>query len=142
MKEVEIQPLFSFDDANGDHGEVMSASAEEDGGAEVSNDLVGNDILSVSQFDHDKLDYIFTRALEMREMVERSGGAEILKGHGLACLFYEPSTRTSASASRLEMPPTSATATGPPARFSRWNATRSPLTIRPRGASPPWGASA
>ena len=97
MKEVEIQPLFSFDDANGDHGEIMSASAEGDGRAEVSNGLVGSDILSVSQFDNDKLDYIFTRALEMREMVERSGGAEILKGHVLACLFYEPSTRTSAS---------------------------------------------
>ena len=66
MKEFEIQPLFSFDDADGDHGEIMSAGVEEDGRAEVSNGLVGSDILSVSQFDNNKLDYIFIRALEMR----------------------------------------------------------------------------
>ena len=61
------------------------------------NGLSGQDILSVAQFDTDMLDYIFARAREMREMVGRVSGTELLKGRVLACLFYEPSTRTSAS---------------------------------------------
>lgn len=61
------------------------------------NGFAGQDIISVAQFDPDKLDYIFARAHEMREMVERAGSADLLKGYVLACLFYEPSTRTSAS---------------------------------------------
>ncbi|MFN2190479.1 MAG: aspartate carbamoyltransferase [Candidatus Promineifilaceae bacterium] len=70
------------------------ADGAENGGG---NGLAGSDILSVAQFDHDKLDYIFTRALEMREVVDRFGGVDLLKRQVLACLFYEPSTRTSAS---------------------------------------------
>jgi len=61
------------------------------------NGLSHRDIISVAQFDTEKLDYIFARAHEMREMVERVGATDLLKGHVLACLFYEPSTRTSAS---------------------------------------------
>ena len=61
------------------------------------NGLTHQDIISVAQFDTEKLDYIFARAHEMREMVERVGATDLLKGHVLACLFYEPSTRTSAS---------------------------------------------
>ncbi|VAW31483.1 Aspartate carbamoyltransferase [hydrothermal vent metagenome] len=62
-----------------------------------SNGLTQTDILSVSQFNPDNLTYIFSRAREMREMVQRVGGTDLLKGKVLACLFYEPSTRTSAS---------------------------------------------
>ncbi|NHZ72748.1 MAG: aspartate carbamoyltransferase [Aquificales bacterium] len=62
-----------------------------------SNGLTGEDIISVDQFDIDKLRYIFARAREMREMVNRVGGADLLKGSVLAALFYEPSTRTSSS---------------------------------------------
>jgi aspartate carbamoyltransferase catalytic subunit len=90
MKKAEIQPLFDFNEAPGDQGDVAPVY-------QAGNGLYGQDILSVSQFDHEKLDYIFTRALEMREMVDRAGGTDILKGRVLACLFYEPSTRTSAS---------------------------------------------
>lgn len=61
------------------------------------NGLSGQDILSVSQFDTEMLEYVFSRAREMREMARRVGGAELLKGRVVACLFYEPSTRTSAS---------------------------------------------
>ncbi len=57
----------------------------------------GQDILSVNQFTPASLEYIFDVAEEMRMMVERQGGAELLKGRVLSCLFYEPSTRTSAS---------------------------------------------
>jgi aspartate carbamoyltransferase catalytic subunit len=63
----------------------------------VGNGLTGQDILSVSQFNTETIDYIFARAVEMRDMVEKVGTADLLKGFVLACLFYEPSTRTSAS---------------------------------------------
>ncbi|MBS1252448.1 MAG: Aspartate carbamoyltransferase catalytic subunit [Anaerolineales bacterium] len=63
----------------------------------TGNGFYGKDILSVKQFDPDSLAYIFDVAEEMREMVRRVGGADLLKGHVLTCLFYEPSTRTSSS---------------------------------------------
>ena len=57
----------------------------------------GQDILSVNQFSMESLEYIFDVAKEMRAMVAQQGGAELLKGRVLTCLFYEPSTRTSSS---------------------------------------------
>ncbi|MBV9789267.1 MAG: aspartate carbamoyltransferase [Chloroflexi bacterium] len=57
----------------------------------------GQDILSVNQFSMASLEYIFDVAEEMRAMVEQQGGAELLKGRVLSCLFFEPSTRTSSS---------------------------------------------
>jgi aspartate carbamoyltransferase catalytic subunit len=54
-------------------------------------------IISVSQFVRTDLEYIFAVAEEMRTMVERVGTFDLLKGKILANLFYEPSTRTSAS---------------------------------------------
>jgi carbamoyl-phosphate synthase/aspartate carbamoyltransferase/dihydroorotase/carbamoyl-phosphate synthase/aspartate carbamoyltransferase len=63
----------------------------------TGNGLTGQDIISVDQFDCDTLNYIFARADEMRAMVERVGACDLLHGSVLACLFYEPSTRTSAS---------------------------------------------
>lgn len=57
----------------------------------------GRDILSVSQFTREDLEYIFGVAEEMRAMVERVGTFDLLKGKILANLFYEPSTRTSSS---------------------------------------------
>jgi len=59
--------------------------------------LYGQDILSVDQFDRDTLNYVFERAHEMRELVERYGASDLLIGRILTCLFYEPSTRTSSS---------------------------------------------
>ncbi len=59
--------------------------------------LYGQHILSVSQFSRDTLDDIFLVAEEMRTMVKRVGTFDLLKGKVLACLFYEPSTRTSSS---------------------------------------------
>ena len=61
------------------------------------NGMTGEDIISVEQFDRQKLAYIFQRAEEMREMVSVVGGCDLLRGKVLACLFYEPSTRTSSS---------------------------------------------
>ena len=57
----------------------------------------GKDIISVKQFSRQDLEYIFGVAHEMREMVERVGTFDLLKGKILASLFYEPSTRTSSS---------------------------------------------
>ena len=57
----------------------------------------GKDIISVSQFSRQDLEYIFGVAKEMRAMVERIGTFDLLKGKILANLFYEPSTRTSSS---------------------------------------------
>ena len=57
----------------------------------------GKDILSVKQFTHADLGYVFGVAHEMRGMVERIGTFDLLKGKILANLFYEPSTRTASS---------------------------------------------
>lgn len=87
MEAVELKPLFDL--------EALEAKARANG--HVANGMTGWDILSVDQFDRDKLAYIFARAEEMREMVGRVHGTDLLKGQVLACLFYEPSTRTSSS---------------------------------------------
>jgi aspartate carbamoyltransferase catalytic subunit len=63
----------------------------------VANGLFGQDILSVKQFDRKMLEYILDVGDEMRALVRRFGKANLLEGKILANLFYEPSTRTSAS---------------------------------------------
>jgi aspartate carbamoyltransferase catalytic subunit len=55
------------------------------------------DILSVNQFSKTDLDYIFERSDEMLAMSRRWGTCDLLKDYTLACVFYEPSTRTSSS---------------------------------------------
>ena len=59
--------------------------------------LYGKHILSVRQFTREDVEEIFLVAEEMRTMVKRVGTFDLLKGKVLACLFYEPSTRTSSS---------------------------------------------
>jgi aspartate carbamoyltransferase len=63
----------------------------------IHNGFFGQHILSVRQFDRDKLQYIYRVADEMRALVKRFGKANLLEGKILANLFYEPSTRTSSS---------------------------------------------
>ncbi len=60
-------------------------------------DLAGQDILSVNQFSRPLLEELFRVAHEMRGRVQRDGGYDLLKHKIVACLFYEPSTRTSSS---------------------------------------------
>ena len=62
-----------------------------------SINFTNQDIISVNQFDTDRLDYLFSRAEEMRHIVETDGGNDWLSHRVLTCLFYEPSTRTSSS---------------------------------------------
>ncbi|KAI6984804.1 hypothetical protein KC329_g7423, partial [Hortaea werneckii] len=59
--------------------------------------IKGKDIVSVKQFARNELHLLFTVASEMRLGVERQGVLDVLKGKVLALMFYEPSTRTSAS---------------------------------------------
>jgi aspartate carbamoyltransferase len=66
-------------------------------GDQRNSPFYGIDILTVKQFDRSALETIFEVAHEMREMVERVGSFDLLKGKILANLFYEPSTRTSSS---------------------------------------------
>ena len=89
----ELQPLFDLSKVNGlsSHLSVINQAAIK------GNGLTNVDILSVDQFDLETIDYIFDRAREMRAMVQTIGGVDLLKGRVLACLFYEPSTRTSSS---------------------------------------------
>jgi aspartate carbamoyltransferase len=57
----------------------------------------GRHILTVRQFARDDLGQLFAASSEMRDLVEREGGSDLLKGKVLANMFYEPSTRTSCS---------------------------------------------
>lgn len=54
-------------------------------------------VLSVNQFSRSDLHLLFTVAQEMRLGVQREGVLSVLKGRLLCTMFYEPSTRTSAS---------------------------------------------
>jgi aspartate carbamoyltransferase len=64
---------------------------------ELDHGFYGKDVISVSQFTRENLEHIFGVAEEMRAIVKRVGSTDLLKGTVLACLFYEPSTRTSSS---------------------------------------------
>jgi carbamoyl-phosphate synthase/aspartate carbamoyltransferase len=54
-------------------------------------------ITSVKQFSRADLHLLFTIAQEMRLGAQRSGCLDVLKGRVLCTMFFEPSTRTSAS---------------------------------------------
>lgn len=56
-----------------------------------------NHVLSVTEFDRKDLHHLFNVAQEMRLGVERHGVIDLFRNRVLVTLFYEPSTRTSAS---------------------------------------------
>lgn len=56
-----------------------------------------SNVLSVTQYSRVDLHHLFTVAQEMRRGVQREGVLNLLRGRVLCTLFYEPSTRTSAS---------------------------------------------
>jgi len=67
-------------------------------GSSAQRDLLRHQsILSVSQFSRAELHALFGVAQEMRQMVNRMGMLDLLRGRVLALVFYEPSTRTSCS---------------------------------------------
>ncbi|ORY65375.1 uncharacterized protein BCR38DRAFT_432593 [Pseudomassariella vexata] len=57
----------------------------------------GSHVLSVAQYSRSDLHLLFTVAQEMRLGVQREGVLNTLRGRVLTTMFYEPSTRTSAS---------------------------------------------
>jgi carbamoyl-phosphate synthase/aspartate carbamoyltransferase/dihydroorotase/carbamoyl-phosphate synthase/aspartate carbamoyltransferase len=83
MPDQNFKPLFDFSDQGRE--------------PKFRNGFYQKDILSVSQFSKEDLDYIFARTDEMAEMSKHWGTCDLLRGYTLACVFYEPSTRTSSS---------------------------------------------
>lgn len=58
----------------------------------------GASVVSVAQLDAPALDLVFATADAMRRDVRSpAGGNDALRGRVLACVFYEPSTRTNCS---------------------------------------------
>lgn len=57
----------------------------------------GSSVLGVDQFSRKHLDDVFTLAENMKDIVEATGGCDLLKGKVLGNVFYENSTRTRAS---------------------------------------------
>ncbi len=60
----------------------------------MTNTLLGKDILSVDQFQVSDLELVVAKAREMREIVQKDGGCDVLKNKVMTALFYEPSSRT------------------------------------------------
>jgi len=56
--------------------------------------LKGKDILDGAQFTREEIDGIMTVANEFRKKLDNQPGLDLLKGHVMAALFFEPSTRT------------------------------------------------
>ena len=54
-------------------------------------------ILSVKQFSRSELHILFDLAQEIRNLVEKQGTLNLLKGKVMCSAFWEPSTRTSSS---------------------------------------------
>lgn len=53
-----------------------------------------NNVLSIHQFDTKKIEEILSRSGELESMYEKGNLPELLKGKVVACIFFEPSTRT------------------------------------------------
>jgi aspartate carbamoyltransferase catalytic subunit len=79
--------------ANGSSNSIKTVSLAPN----LESGFYGQDIISVRQFSRENLAHIFGISDEMRAIVKRIGSSDLLKGHVLACVFYEPSTRTSSS---------------------------------------------
>lgn len=64
---------------------------------EVDAWFLGRSVISVNDFNRERVERVFELALKMKELVEEKGGCDVLKGKVMATLFYEPSTRTHSS---------------------------------------------
>lgn len=61
------------------------------------NPFAGRHILSIKQFKRSDFHTLFAVAQELRSLVDRYGVLDLMKGHLLTTIFFEPSTRTSSS---------------------------------------------
>ena len=69
------------------------------------DDITGNDIISLSQFDKNTVQLILKRTDKILQLMKKNKCSDVLKGSVIALLFFEPSTRTfnsfSSAAQRL-----------------------------------------
>lgn len=63
----------------------------------INGDFRAKNIVSIKQFTKPDIASLFDETDAMRDLVRNKHGNGLLRGHLLANLFYEPSTRTSAS---------------------------------------------
>ncbi|CAH1761161.1 8334_t:CDS:10 [Entrophospora sp. SA101] len=64
---------------------------------DITHSILPSHIISAKPFSRNDLHLLFGIANEMRTLVERYGSINLLQGRIMFTLFYEPSTRTSAS---------------------------------------------
>ena len=62
-----------------------------------NNPFKGRHILSIKQFGRTELHALFAVAQELKAAVARYGVLDLMKGHVITTIFYEPSTRTCSS---------------------------------------------
>lgn len=67
------------------------------GNNKINGSFLGKDILSLSQFDKDSIDLLFSHVSHMTYLAKNFLPSDILKGNIATLLFYEPSSRTRAS---------------------------------------------
>lgn len=60
----------------------------------MPNSLAGRDILSTQDLDREEILLIFEQATQFEEAPKEAKSLDLLEGHILATMFYEPSTRT------------------------------------------------
>ncbi len=63
----------------------------------IGASYLGKDILSISQFDPNSINFLFEISSKMREIAVNAKPSDILKGTITTLLFYEPSSRTRGS---------------------------------------------
>ncbi len=63
----------------------------------MNNSFFNNSFISVEQLTKENVALVFTEADKMKQIVLEKDGTDILKGKVIACLFYEPSSRTFSS---------------------------------------------
>ncbi|KAF2188254.1 carbamoyl-phosphate synth [Zopfia rhizophila CBS 207.26] len=101
--EVSKVDFQEFAPEAGTHEEQLSLQMSRLNGSPTLAQLLANSpfkrkhIISVNQFTRPDLHLLFTIAQEMRLGAQRQGCLDILKGRVLCTMFFEPSTRTSAS---------------------------------------------
>jgi len=57
-------------------------------------DFKGKDILHGAQFTREEIERVMEAAADMRQKLEEARSLDLMKGHVLGALFFEPSTRT------------------------------------------------
>lgn len=63
----------------------------------INGNFKGKDILSIDQFSSNDIQKVFSVADEMKKIFESKKPSDLLSGHIIAAIFYEPSTRTFSS---------------------------------------------